>query len=290
METLPTHECRIAVGEVVLSLACPTAAYAASMREYFVTGVTAAPPDVRLRLELIEDTPQRPVPNSLVATKRLADGGFAIADDLVTGAYDAAGGEGWLRVQWYLTKAQLTRVFEQILYQAFYSARARRGYDAMLLHASAVIRDGDGFLFVGASGRGKSTVADLSRSCTVLNDEVALVEFTPAGPELRSTPFNGLYRDKHAGQAPLRAVFLLAHGRDHHLEAVSAGAAVAEITAQVIAPVALEDTLNPRTSQLMLDAASHLVGAAPVRRLVFTPDAGFWQAIDGAFPPAGGLS
>ncbi len=200
------NECRIAVGGVVLGLECSSAEYAASLREYFATGATDETPDVRLKLDVFGDDQPVVVPDSLVATKRQAGDEFTAAGGLVTGRYDPTARRGELRVHWVLTKAQMTRVFEQLLYQAFYSARAARRYDAALMHASGVIRGGAGFLFVGASGAGKSTVADLSQDDTVINDEVCLVEFGGGGPVLHSTPFNGLYRRKQAGRAPLRAV------------------------------------------------------------------------------------
>jgi hypothetical protein len=282
------NECRIAIGGVVIGLECSSVEYAASLREYFATGATDDAPDVRLKLDVFGDEVPVVVPDSLVATKHLAGDEFTAADGLVTGRYDPATRRGELCVHWVLTKAQMTRVFEQLLYQAFYSARAARGYEAVLMHASGVVRGCDGFLFVGASGTGKSTVADLSQAHTVINDEVCLVEFGSGGPVLHSTPFNGLYLRKHAARAPLRAVMLLAHGPAHRLEPVSAAAAMAALTGQVVAPLALEDALSPRISVRMLDLAGRLATAAPVRRLSFTPDPGFWQVIDDAFPFAGG--
>ncbi len=282
------NECRIAVGNIVLGLECPSAEYAASLRDYFATGATDDAPDIRLTLEVFGDEEPVVVPDSLVATKRLAGDEFTAAGGLVTGRYDPRTRRGELRVHWVLTKAQMTRVFEQILYQAFYSARAARGYEAVLMHASGVVRSGDGFLFVGASGAGKSTVADLSQDFIVLNDEVCLVEFGAGGPLLCSTPFNGLYRRKHAARAPLRAVVLLVHGSAHHLEPVGAAAAVAALTGQVVAPLGLEDALSPRVSVRMLDLAGRLATAAPVRRLAFTPDPGFWRVINDEFPVSGG--
>jgi hypothetical protein len=283
------NECRIAIGGVVVGLECSSEEYAASLREYFVTGATDEAPDIHLKLEVFGDEVPVAVPDSLVATKRLTGNEFTAADGLVTGWYDPVTRRGELRVHWVLTKAQMTRVFEQLLYQAFYSARAARGYEAVLMHAGGVIRGDDGFLFVGASGTGKSTVADLSQAHTVINDEVCLVEFGAGGPVLRSTPFNGLYRRKHLAHAPLRAVLLLAHGPAHCLEPVGAAAAVAALTGQVVAPLGLEDALSPHISVRMLDLAGRLATAAPVCRLAFTPDPGFWRLIDDAFPTAGGL-
>ncbi len=85
------------------------------------------------------------------------------------------------------------RILEQIFYQAFWSARRAAGLDAFLIHSSAVIVDGRGFLFVGPSEAGKSTVARLSAAHHVLGDEMNLVRSSGAGLTLVGTIFNGLF-------------------------------------------------------------------------------------------------
>ncbi len=278
-------ECRLGVGATTLSLLCPSVEYAASMREYFRPGVVEREPDLTLRLEVVphEDRPR--VPDSLFATKTVDGDRFAMDGDLVTGRFDPLTRQGELRVKRILTKELMTRVFEQLLYQAFYSARRIRDYPAVLMHACGVMCDGAGYLFVGEPGAGKSTVAALSGEFEVLNDEICLVEFGTAGAMLHGTPFNGHFAGKVAGQAPLRAVFLLSHGPDHRLEPVPLGAGVSLLTGQVVAPLPLEEPLTRQTSERMLDLAGRLATAAPLRRLLFTPDAGFWPVIRREFPP-----
>jgi hypothetical protein len=278
-----SRQYRLRVGEVVLGLDCPDADYADSLAEYFAQASDPAEPTVRLELEPVSGGARPAIPNSLILAKTLRPDGFDIADGLISGRYDAGAGAGELRVDRVLTGGLLTRVFEQILYQAWHSGRARLGYDACLVHSAGVVRDGRGFLFVGPSEAGKSTVADLSGADTVLNDEMNIVEFRPEGPWLVGTPFNGHYRAKRAGAAPLAAILLLAHGPRHELQPVGAGAAAATVAGQVTPPVGLDEAAAPATSLAMLDLATRLVQSAPVRRLVFLPDGGFWPLLDRAF-------
>ncbi|MBK7188683.1 MAG: hypothetical protein IPH86_08440 [bacterium] len=94
------------------------------------------------------------------------------------------------------------RIFEQ-LYQAYASARQRPDKTAWLVHPSAVIADGQGFLFVGPSEAGKSTVAKLSSQLHVLGDEMNLLAPRAGGGwDLIGTPFNGLFRARKPGRAP----------------------------------------------------------------------------------------
>ena len=278
------HPYRLRVGQVVIALNCPDAEYADSLATYFAQADDPGPPTVELDLNLVGHDDLPPIPNSLITTKTLTTGGgFDIADGLVRGTFDPATGRGSLHVKNALTCGLLTRVVEQILYQAWHSGRRRLGYQACLIHSSGVIRDGRGYLFVGPSEAGKSTVANLSQDATVLNDEMNLVEFHPDGAQLVGTPFNGHYRDKQPGSAPLAAVLLLEHGPSHRLESVGLGAAAGAVAAQIAPPVGLEEVAGSQTRLDMLDLGSRLLEWVPVKRLVFLPDAGFWPLLTRTF-------
>jgi hypothetical protein len=210
-----------------------------------------------------------------------------------------------LSVKAALLAGRNMRVFEQLLMQAYHSAARRRGLPGQLVHSAGVIRDGRGYLFVGESGAGKSTVAELSSDHHVLNDEIVMVTpdlasgpadglaGSPAGPaagsppgnlsgdlSLRGTPFNGFFTGKQPGSAPLVAIFLLAHGPAHRVRGVPRAEATAQITSQIVPPVGLEDALDGKATAATLETAIQLTERVPVKILEFRPDEGFWTAID----------
>ncbi len=273
------REFRLEIGSTVIGLVCESAEYASSLAEYFARPPVIAAADIRLDLQIIAHTDTPDIPNSLFTTKRVEAGSFDIADGLICGDFDPATATGTLRVKNILTKGMLPRVFEQVLYQAYYSARNVRGADGLLIHSSGVIADGAGCLFVGASGQGKSTVADLSVKYLVVNDEMNLVELTADEGILHGSPFNGFYEQKSPGQAPLRGIFLLSHGPEHRLQEVGMAEAVAAVATQIVPPVGLEDAVSPDIRLTMIDLATRLCAVAPVWRLEFTPDVGFWEII-----------
>jgi hypothetical protein len=270
---------RLRVGGVVIGLTCPDAAFAGNLAGYFDRPSDPGEPALQLDLQLIPHANRPEVPNSLILHKTLQDGRFDIADGLIGGHYDPVSGRGELRVKAILTQGLMTRVFEQIIYQAFHSAAQRAGYDACLVHSSGVIAQERGYIFVGPSEAGKTTVAHLSGQHTVINDEMNLVEFRPDGLWLIDTPFNGHFRTKQRGSAPLRAVILLAKGPGHDLLAVGPGEAAAAVATQVAPPVGLNELPDDTTPQRMLDFGGRIVTAVEARRLVFTPDPGFWPLI-----------
>lgn len=277
------NQYRLKVGRVVIGLNCPDAAYADSLEQYFNQTSDPQAPDVELDLNLVAHHDQPAIPSSLILTKSLRPDGFDIADGLISGCYDARSGKGEIHVKNVLTSGLLTRVFEQILYQAWHSGRRRLNYDACLIHSAGVIQRGRGFLFVGPSESGKTTVARLSNRYIVLNDEMNLVEFHPDGPLLISTPFNGHFRDKQPGTAPLAAILLLEKGPAHRLEAIGCGEAAGAVAGQIAPPVGLDDIASVETRVAMLDLGTRLIQSVPVKRMSFLPDPGFWSVLTRTF-------
>ncbi|MBD3167641.1 hypothetical protein GF324_13660 [bacterium] len=81
---------------------------------------------------------------------------------------------------------------------------------AFLLHSSGCILDGKGLAFVGASGAGKSTTAQmLSHELAILSDDRNLVRFEGGQPMLEATWIHGSFGDIHPGSAPLHRVYFL---------------------------------------------------------------------------------
>jgi len=267
------------LGRVVIGLTSPEPGFADFLAHYFAVPSDPAPPTITVEVRIARDTEPRAVPNSLLLTKRVDTAGFDIADGLVRGRFDAAAGRGSVLVRSTLMRGQMMRVFEQLIYQMFHSARRAADYDALLVHSAGVVRAGRGYLFVGPSEAGKSTVAELSRQHEVLNDEMNLVEFGPDGPVLVGTPFNAFFPGKVPGRAPLAAILLLEQAPAHGLVDADPAAAAAELAAQVAPPVGLEEEAAPATPALMLDLAARLLGQCPARRLRFRRDPGFWDVL-----------
>lgn len=273
------REYRLEVGDFVIGLVCDSAEYAASLAVYFDRPCSEKPADISLDLIIVPHTDMPEIPNSLFTTKSITPEGFNIADGLISGRLDLIERRGELRVKNILTKGQMPRVFEQVLYQVFYSIMDVRRADALLIHSSGVLAAGGGYLFVGPSEAGKSTVAACSTDHIVLNDEMNLVEFNRDGAVLHGTPFNGFFRDKQPGRAPLKGLFLLAHGPEHEVLDLGRAEAIAAVATQVVPPVGLSAAIPADIQLRMVDLASRLCAAAPVKRLSFTPDSGFWPVI-----------
>jgi hypothetical protein len=276
--------CKIPIGDIVIGVHCPSAQFASSMQEYFGIKPILDKPHINIKLNVIPHDDKPKLPYSLFKNKIVHKKRFSIDSNLVSGWFFPEKRCGEINIKRVLTSNGGAQVFEQLLFQAFYSARNILNYDAFLIHSSGVIKDNAGFLFVGASGRGKTTIARLSRELCVINDEINLISFRGEKIYIHGTPFNGLFKDKAPGKAPLRAIFFITHGLEHSINGISKTEAIASIAGEIVPPMGLENTFTKEISITMLDMAERLCNNIPLKKLKFLPDPGFWKEILDEFP------
>jgi len=267
-----------------VGLVCHQPPLAVGLAKWFGRPGARIEPTIDLGLEFVDHRDEPHLPTSLLTTKRLTGGGgFDIADGLITGTYDARARTGELKIKAILLEGLLMRIFEQVLYQAHASARQAAGCGGFLVHSAAVIADGRGFLFVGPSESGKTTAARHSSAWHVLGDEMNLVVPTDDGYLLAGTPFNGTFRDKQPGSAPLAGIFLLQQAPRHALATVEPAAAAMALAAEIMPPVGLDQVPDNDTVPTMMDLAARMTDKVPVARLELLPDPGFWNIIGERF-------
>jgi hypothetical protein len=155
----------------------------------------------------------------------------------------------------------------------------------LTLHASAVERHGQAFVFMGKSGAGKSTIAleSLERGFgNILSDELTFVgeigdERVPRTvslpfPHKRSAPV-------HMSTAPLRAVFTIQQADEDEVVPLDIADQVRAVCSAAAIGVRASQTMEPA-----LAMSQRLVRRVPVRRLRFRVGSGFWAAIDEVVP------
>ncbi len=279
-----TSEYRLNLGGPTMALHCTPPAFAPALAQWFNRPSDEAAAHINLQFELIAHDDTLDLPNTLLKTKTLGPGGtFDIANGLISGHFDRQNGQGHIRAKGALTRGLLMRVMEQIFYQAFHSAQQAAGSDVFMIHSSAVIAKGSGFLFVGPSEAGKTTAALNSSAHHVLGDEMNLVLPKPAGTMIAGTPFNGTFKTKSPGTAPLRAVFLLKQGPQHRILPIDPAEAAGFLAAEIVPPVGLDQVPDSGTLPIMVEQAARLLETVPVYQLELLPDPGFWAVIDKHF-------
>ena len=105
-------------------------------------------------------------------------------------------------------------------------------HNGLLLHASLINYAGSGIAFTGPSGVGKSTQAQLWEECLdaqILNGDRAALRISPAHWTAYGSPYAGTSGIYCPDQAPLKAIVVLAQGKENHLRKLSPTEAFAHI-------------------------------------------------------------
>jgi hypothetical protein len=149
--------------------------------------------------------------------------------------------------------------------------------DGFLIHASGLARNGNGYLFAGESGAGKSTVALASaQTSTILSDDLVLAYLTQTGGEIWGTPFFGTVSEPGPNvSAPLKGIYFLRKAPANELVRLTDGEALPRLLKTLMY---FGD--DRETAQCVLDLALAVCRRVPMYDLHFLPDCSFWGLLD----------
>jgi hypothetical protein len=137
----------------------------------------------------------------------------------------------------------------------------------LLLHASSIVLDGGALLFVGHTGAGKSTIAEIAESggARVLSDDRTILTLD-GGVRAWGTPWHGTLARTSGDSAPLRGLFLLHQDSVDAVEEVPASRALKELFVRLIQP-----RITGAEVERTMDALYATLRACPLRLLRFQP-------------------
>ena len=123
---------------------------------------------------------------------------------------------------------------EDLLFRHLLSERR-----ALIVHGCGVVWKGEGYLFVGSSGSGKSTTARLWKAAgaSILNDDRIVVEASPERIIIHPTPWFGEELDVGDSPAPLTRLYLLRKGPQVSFQPIRPANAAALILAKSFPPL-----------------------------------------------------
>jgi hypothetical protein len=139
----------------------------------------------------------------------------------------------------------------------------------MIFHACGINDGGRGYLFLGNSTNGKSTLAKIwhEQGATVLNDDRIIVRERNGAFWMYGTPWHGTF-DKTALEAlPVEKIFFLKHGTENRLFPKTGSDAVSMILTRSFPPF-----WDRQAMECVLGFLERLTNALPCRELHFIPD------------------
>jgi hypothetical protein len=203
-----------------------------------------------------------------IRTRRNPDGTLSFASFFEEGVIDFASGSASLVLREEGNPENLLRV----LYA--WAALDRGG---LLLHASGVIRGGKAYVFFGHSGAGKTTVARLSMPGVILSDDLVLLGMRDGVLHAHGVPFRGEMVEcpRTNASAPVAGLYLLEKAVAHGLHDLTRAHALARL-------VGSSPFVNSDSGSIpeLMSVCEAICGLAPVRRLTFLPDPGFWDLLE----------
>jgi len=158
------------------------------------------------------------------------------------------------------------------------------GKNRFLIHGAGIKkrRGQGGYLFVGKSGAGKSTVAALSVGDVILSDDATLIEAEKDGFILHATPFTqtNMHRSRpprwHLRRERLRRIIFLHQAAETRMEPREGRYACMELLTDHVHCYVL---MAPAQRTRALDFCRRLFGLVPAADLYFLREGGFWELV-----------
>jgi hypothetical protein len=280
-------ELAVSIGHVVVGLRCWDSAFFRQLDSWCGLFQTTATPDFWLELAVREGRTAEELQKVWPQVTLVMDGTrFSSEPPLWEGEYDLAAHRLRLCAERAIfdTRIQprVLNVLFATLYDTVLQEKANPEGLELLCHGCGITIDGRGFLFAGPSGAGKTTVARLAGTRTVLNDEVLLLGVSRGVVRIGGTPFlGGLWR-RDTPRVPLVAAFSLTHAPAASIRALEKGEALGWLLAQVFerTPFFYGDLDRVTFLGQKLDLAADVLRHVPVYELRFRPDDSFWPLVE----------
>lgn len=157
---------------------------------------------------------------------------------------------------------------ERFICQVFYTHAVQR--HILYLHSSLIDYQGHGLMFLGPSGIGKTTQAELwnqYRDALIINGDVVFVQETPEAFLGWGTPWHGSSPYCENTNVPVCAMIVLKQAPENSIRELMGFEKVTAVSNSVFYPRWLENGM-----ELCLETLDHLLTKLPVYELSCRPD------------------
>ena len=136
----------------------------------------------------------------------------------------------------------------------------------IMIHASGINISGNGYLFSGISGKGKSTIARLweESGARIIHDDRLIIRKTESGYRMFNTP---VYNNDEPRDSVLSRIYIIDHSVENKVNPLSGASAISLVMANCI-----QHNWSHNIIDRLLDSVSDLCGTIAVFRLFFKPE------------------
>ena len=125
-------------------------------------------------------------------------------------------------------------------------------YNIFVLHSSAIVVDGEAYLFSADSGVGKSTHTKLwlelfGDRAFIINDDKPAIKFEDGNFFVCGTPFSGNSNENVNTKVPLKAICMLTRGEENKISRIGAEKGIFPLMSQISKskdPVRMSNLMN----------------------------------------------
>jgi hypothetical protein len=252
-------------GGVAMAFSCRDERFMSLVRQRYGAFSTQQPP--ALRISYLVDGERAPHPRAIHAARQHPLGAcrhgkhYTLDGGTFRGEWDRAAGK--VEIRGPLATYPVDRLIEAMVYAV--------NDRVVILHATALVFAGRGFICSGPSGSGKSTLAGLFPDNALCDEHVA-VRLDGQADLLSSLPF---WRGRR-GTTPLEAIYLLEHATKNRRRRLSACDAASRLRPQVIWPAFGRDNLR-KAFETFYD----VIERVPVWELGFRPEIAVRRVLTG---------
>lgn len=137
-------------------------------------------------------------------------------------------------------------------------------FQGMMLHSSAVVYEGQAYLFSAPSGTGKSTHTGLwkkqfgEENVFILNDDKPALRLTSDGWFAYGTPFSGKVNLSRNVGVPVKAICFIERGEANEIASMPEKEAIQNLMFQTHRP------RDPKDMDILLQLVEKIIGSIPV--------------------------
>lgn len=174
--------------------------------------------------------------------------------------------DGWSQCQ--VLQTGHPKDLQEALLHLLYAHVVKRGF--LQVHSSLIAYQGQGILFLGPSGIGKTTQAELwnrYRGARILNGDLAFVQMTETGAVGYGTPWHGSSPYCENDQVPLIAGVVLKQDTENRIRRLTGFELVSEVAGSIFYPLWVEDG-----GVYCMDTLNAVLSSLPVYELSCRPE------------------